>query len=203
MPSVLRQSSLPQSSGLVQPSVRSFAESLPGRIAIAFGASLFVGACAHISFPLPFTPVPLTLQNFGVLLVGLMLGPVAGFSALALYLAEAAVGMPVLTSHGPGGLAQMLGPSGGYIFSYPFVAAIAGWAFRSLSLRSAYARASVGGVLATVLLFACGSLWLGQVLHLGASSVWTMAVAPFLPGEIVKIAAAAGLATSFARLRRS
>lgn len=197
------QSSLPNTSVLAHETPRSFAGSIPGRIAVAFAASLFVAACAHIAIPLPFTPVPLTLQNFGVLMVGLVLGPVAGFSALALYLAEAAMGLPMLTPHGPGGLLQMLGPSGGYILSYPFVAAAAGWAFRSLRLGSSYARAALGGVLGTVILFVSGSLWLAQTMHVGAQGVWMMAIAPFLPGEIVKIAAAAGLAASIDRLRNA
>ncbi|HMF54568.1 MAG TPA: biotin transporter BioY [Edaphobacter sp.] len=197
------QTALPSTSGLAHQPSRSLSDSIPGRIAVALAATLFIAACARISIPLPFTPVPLSLQNFGVLLVGLTLGPVAGFSALALYLAEAAMGLPVLTPHGPGGLAQMLGPSGGYLLSYPFVAAVAGWAFRSLRRGSAYARAALACTLATFVLFACGSLWLTQALHAGAPAVWTMAVAPFLPGEVVKIAAAAGLATSIARLRRA
>jgi len=76
------------------------------QVAIVIGASLFVALCARITLPLPFTPVPLTLQNFGVLLVGLILGSRCGFAALALYLAEGVAGMPVFNPTGPGGLAQ-------------------------------------------------------------------------------------------------
>ncbi len=71
--------------------------------------------------------MPLTLQNFGVLLVGLLLGSKRGFAALALYLAEGAVGMPVFSLPGVGGIAQLLGPTGGYLMMYPFVAFLAGW----------------------------------------------------------------------------
>ncbi len=67
------------------------------------GGSLFVALCARVTLPFPFTPVPLTLQNFGVLLVGLMLGSRRGFAALALYLAEGAMGMPVFSLTGVGG----------------------------------------------------------------------------------------------------
>ena len=66
----------------------SLQESLAGKALLIVGATAFVAACAHISLPLPFTPVPLTLQNFAVLLVGMALGPVAGFSAMVLYLAR-------------------------------------------------------------------------------------------------------------------
>src|SRR5712692_1938985 len=97
------------------------------QVAIVVGASMFVALCARITLPLPFTPVPLTLQNFGVLLVGLALGPRRAFAALALYLAEGASGMPVFNPAGLGGVAQLLGPTGGFLMAYPVVAAIAGW----------------------------------------------------------------------------
>ena len=74
------------------------------QVAIVIAASLFVALCARVTLPLPFTPVPLTLQNFGVLLVGLTLGSRRGFAALALYLVEGASGMPVFNPAGPGGM---------------------------------------------------------------------------------------------------
>jgi biotin transport system substrate-specific component len=193
------QNTLSSSSTLAQP----LATSLTGRAAIVLGATLFVAACAHISIPLPFTPVPLTLQNFAVLLVGLLLGPAAGFAAMALYLAEGVMGLPVFNPGGPGGILQLLGPTGGYLLSYPLIAAAAGWAFRSVPLKSLYGRAALAGTLATVILFAAGSLWMAQLLHLNSSAVWTMTIAPFLPGEVVKIAAAAGLAASIQSWRRA
>src|ERR1022692_680524 len=97
------------------------------QIAIVVSASLFVALCAHIAIPLPGTPVPLTVQNFGVLLVGLLLGSRRGFVALALYLAEGAMGMPVFSPMGPGGIAQLLGPTGGFLLAYPLVAWLAGY----------------------------------------------------------------------------
>src|SRR5271170_2089838 len=108
----------------------SLQESLAGKTLLVIGATAFVAACAHISLPLPFTPVPLTLQNFAVILVGMLLGPVAGFSAMVLYLAEGAMGLPVFTPHSIGGIAHLLGPNAGYLFSYPLAAATAGWAVR-------------------------------------------------------------------------
>src|SRR5689334_24202307 len=88
--------------------------------AIVVGASLFVALCARITIPLlPLTPVPLTVQNLGVLLVGLLLGSRRGFASLALYLAEGAAGLPVFNPGGLGGLAQLHGPTGGFLMIYP------------------------------------------------------------------------------------
>src|ERR1022692_779200 len=79
------------------------------QVGIVVCASLFVALCARVTVPLPFTPVPLTMQNFGVLVVGLMLGSRRGFAALALYLAEGVAGLPVFSpSLLGGGIAQIL-----------------------------------------------------------------------------------------------
>ncbi|HEU5340108.1 biotin transporter BioY [Edaphobacter sp.] len=196
MHSTLSQTSLAQRT-------ESFTQSLPGKATLAVAATVFVAACAHISFPLPFTPVPLTLQTFAVILVGLALGPVVGFSALALYLLEGAAGMPVFSPHGPGGIAQLVGPTGGYLFSYPLAAAVAGWAVRSLPQMSRFTRAAVAGLAATVIIFALGAGWMAYLGHLTAIAVWTLAIVPFLPGEAVKIAAASGIYSAFQRAKRS
>src|SRR5947209_15707370 len=82
------------------------------QVALVVGASLVVALCARVTIPLmPLTPVPLTLQNLGVLLVGLLLGSRRGFAALALYLVEGAVGLPVFSTSALGlhGIAQLLG----------------------------------------------------------------------------------------------
>src|ERR1700687_1462509 len=110
--------------------------SLATQVAMVVSASLFVAVCARVSVPLPFTPVPLTLQNFGVLLVGLSLGSRRGFAALVLYLAEGLMGMPVFRPTGPGGVAQLLGPTGGFLLAYPFVAGIAGWVFEEKAMEN-------------------------------------------------------------------
>lgn len=172
----------------------SLRNSLTGNIILAVAASALVAACAHISFPLPFTPVPLTLQNFAVILVGLFLGPVAGFSAMVLYLAEGAIGLPVFTPHSVGGIAHLLGPNAGYLFAYPLAAATAGWTVRLLrNVTSRFTSALVASAAASLPIFILGAGWLSHLLHLGAPATFTLAIAPFLPGEIVKIVAAAGL----------
>jgi biotin transport system substrate-specific component len=182
----------------------SLQESLSGKVILVVAASAFVGICAHISVPLPFTPVPLTLQNFAVILVGMLLGPVAGFSAMVLYLAEGAMGLPVFTPHSAGGIAHLLGPNAGYLFSYPLAAATAGWVARAMQrVTSRFRGGLVAATVASAPIFILGAGWLAHLLHLSASATWTMAVAPFLPGEVVKVMAAAGIFSSLQRWRQS
>src|SRR5512135_2438521 len=100
--------------------------------ALIVGASIFVAICAHITIPLmPLTPVPLTVQNLAVLLVGLLLGSRRGFATLLLYLVEGMSGLPVFNPTGPGGVAQVLGVTGGFLLAYPFVAFLAGYVFET------------------------------------------------------------------------
>lgn len=160
--------------------------------ALAITASAFVALCARVTLPLPFTPVPLTLQNFAVLLVGLTLGPRLGFAALALYLAEGAAGLPVFNPTGPGGIAQLLGPTGGYLMAYPAVAAVAG-AFGEWGGRRFWTNA-VGSVLAEFLLFAAGVAWFAAVTRLRLAYALQLALLPFVCGEVAKIGAASALA---------
>src|SRR5438876_11894337 len=139
------------------------------QVALVVGASLFVALCAHVTIPLPFTPVPLTLQNFGVLVVGLTLGSRRGFLALALYLAEGAAGLPVFNPTGLGGVAQVLGPTGGFLMVYPLVAGLAGLVFEQG--KRTFARAAVAGLLAEIVLFAGGIAWLAVLTHSLAQAV--------------------------------
>jgi biotin transport system substrate-specific component len=198
------QSAIPSQLSLTHRS-GSLQESLAGKTLLVIGATAFVAACAHISLPLPFTPVPLTLQNFAVILVGMALGPVAGFSAMVLYLAEGALGLPVFTpSGGPAGVAHLLGPNGGFLFSYPLAAATAGWVVRAMQpLTTRFRSALRAATAATLPIFLFGAAWFACFAHHSVSAAWSLAVAPFIPGEIVKITAAAGIFRSIQRWRQS
>ena len=164
--------------------------------AIVIGATLFVALCARITLPLPFTPVPLTLQNFGVLLVGLMLGSRRGFAVLALYLAEGAVGMPVFNPTGHGGLAQLRGPTGGFLLAYPFVAGLAGWIMERGA--KTFARAAAAGVLAEVVLFAGGISWLAVLTHSFVQAL-RFGLYWFVFAEVIKVMLAAAIAKGWQR----
>jgi biotin transport system substrate-specific component len=184
--------------------VHDLRRTLAGKAFLAVGATAFVALCAHISVPLYFTPVPLTLQTLAVILIGLTLGPALGTSAMVLYLAEGAMGLPVFSPHGPGGVAQLLGPTAGYLLSYPLAAAAAGGVVRAVRLgRSQFPAAILGGVAASIFILAIGAGWIAILLHLSLGAAWHVAVAPFLPGELLKITAAAGAYTTLRRWHRS
>jgi len=166
---------------------------------IVISASLFVAVCARVTIPLPFTPVPLTLQNFGVLLVGLTLGSRRGFAALALYLVEGVAGMPVFNPTGPGGVAQLLGATGGFLLAYPFVAALAGWVMERG--KASFARAAAAGVLAEIGLFALGLSWLAVLTHSFAQAL-RFGLYWFVFAEVIKVMLAAGVSTGWQRVRK-
>jgi biotin transport system substrate-specific component len=166
------------------------------QVALVVGASLFVALCARITIPLPFTPVPLTVQNFGVLLVGLLLGSRRGFAALALYLAEGAMGMPVFNPTGPGGIAQLLGPTGGFLLAYPLVAWIAGFIMEHG--RKSFARGALAGLLGEIALFAGGLSWLAVLTH-SVARAFRWGLYWFLFAEVIKVMMAAGIAARWRR----
>ena len=170
---------------------RGFAFDVARQLALVVGGSLLVALCARIAIPLPFTPVPLTVQNFGVLLVGLLLGSRRGFAALAVYLAEGAMGLPVFSPTGPGGIAQLLGPTGGFLLAYPLVAWIAGFIMEHG--RKSFARATLAGLLGEVVLFAGGLSWLAVLTH-SVARAFRWGLYWFLFAEVIKVMMAAGIA---------
>src|SRR5579871_6968100 len=164
--------------------------------ALVVGASLFVALCARVTIPLPFTPVPLTLQNCGVLIVGLLLGSRRGFAALALYLAEGAVGLPVFNPTGLGGIAQLSGITGGFLLAYPLVAFLAGYIFERGN--KTFARAAIAGLLAEALLFVSGLSWLFVLTHSLAKAAY-FGLYWFLAAEVMKVMFAAAIAARWHR----
>jgi biotin transport system substrate-specific component len=163
---------------------------------IVVGASLVIALCARITVPLPMSPVPLTMQNFGVLLVALLLGSRRSFAALVLYLIEGASGLPVFNPAGPGGIAQIFGPTGGFLMAYPFVAFATGWIYEHTSRRIAWA--ALAGTVGEVILFAGGLGWLFVLTH-SVSQAFKWGLYWFVFAEVIKIALAAGFASRWNR----
>jgi biotin transport system substrate-specific component len=175
-----------------------------GRILLAFSANVLLVICAHVSLPLFFTPVPLTLQTFAVVLTGLLLGPSLACSTMVLYLAEGAMGLPVFSPAGPGGAAQLLGLTGGFLMSYPLAAVVAGFLARARDTRvSRFAAALVAGSAADVIILVAGGAWLSHLSHVNLHTAAMLGVTPFLPGEIIKIMAASAAFAGLGRYIRA
>ena len=187
---------------------QTWSTELAKQAGLVVGASLFVALCARVTVPLPFTPVPLTLQNFGVLVVGLLLGSRRGFAALAVYLVEGAFGLPVFNPAGPGGIAQILGPTGGFLMAYPLVAFVAGWIYErtgkqipehisehiSETSPRRFGWAVLSSVAAEIVLFAGGLSWLA-VLTQSLSLAIKFGLYWFVFAEVIKVLMAAAIAT--------
>src|SRR5258708_2373402 len=166
-------------------------------VALVVGGSLLVALCARIAIPIPGTPVPLTAQNFGVLLVGLLLGSRRGFAALVLYLAEGAVGMPVFSPGGLGGIAQLFhGATSGFLLAYPLVAWVAGYVMEHG--RKSFARAAMGALLGEIVLFTEGLSWLAVLTH-SVAQAFRWGLYWFLFAEVIKVMMAAGIAARWQR----
>lgn len=167
------------------------------QVALVVGASLFVALCAHITISLmPLTPIPLTVQNLGVLLVGLLLGSRRGFAALMLYLMEGVIGLPAFSPTGTGGIAQLLGPTGGFLMVYPFVAFLAGYIFERGS--KSFLRAVTAGVLAEILLFVGGLSWLYVFTHSITKAAY-LGLYWFIAAEVIKVMFAAAIAARWSK----
>lgn len=145
---------------------------------------------------MPLTPVPLTVQNLAVLLAGLLLGSRRGFAALALYLIEGAAGLPVFNPSGPGGIAQLLGPTGGFLMVYPLVAFVAGFLFERGA--KTFLRAAMAGLVAEILLFAGGLTWLYVFTHSLAKAAY-LGLYFFVAAEVMKVMFAAAIAVRWRR----
>lgn len=176
-----------------------------GRAAAVVLGSLLVAVCAHVSIPLWFTPVPITLQTFAVLFLGLALSPGLAAATMVAYLLEGMAGLPVFSPVGGASFLHLFGPTGGYLLSYPFAAAAAGWLRRRIGKGGSGGGfgASLGAAaVASVVILLAGAAWLGIATHQSATAVFVLAVAPFLPGDILKAIAAAGAAVGVRRFRR-
>jgi biotin transport system substrate-specific component len=154
------------------------------------GFAAAVAAASQIAIPLPFTPVPITLQPMLVIMAGMLLGPVAGAASMALYLAAGAAGLPVFTPIGAPGIARFFGPTGGYLIAYPAAAYIAGLlALRAKSLTERW----MAGIAGIAIIYLGG---IAQLAIMNGSLVRAaqLGVTPFAALDIIKAFAAAAIA---------
>jgi biotin transport system substrate-specific component len=171
-------------------------------IALVVGFSLLVALAAQVVIPLPFTPVPITGQTFAVLLAGALLGSRLGPAAVALYLFEGAIGLPFFKGGASGANYLFLAPTAGYLFAFPCAAFVTGrlaergW---DRSVSSAAAAMALG----SLVILAGGWAWLALTLG-DAARAFLVGVAPFLLGDVVKIAlASAALPLGWSLLGRA
>lgn len=178
-------------------------EGLTGLTRIAIRVLLANGVlvlCSKFAVPVPWTPVPLTLQSFGVLLIAVLFGARASALAALLYLVEGAAGLPVFQPFGAPAATRLFGPTAGYLLAFPLAAFVSSRLLELLSARSAAAKASAPGWLALVaallpgqaIILICGWAWF--TTFVGAASAAKLGVLPFLAGDLCKLAAAATIA---------
>jgi len=178
------------------------------RSAIRVAAVVFVAAltaaAAQISFPVPFTSVPFTLQPMIVLVGGAALGSRLGMSSQIVYLVAGLAGLPVFAASPvlPQGPLRLLGPTGGYLISYPFAAFAAGWlAERGFDRR--YLTSALAMAAGLALIFACGVIWLAWFARpggVGLSAALAAGLYPFIAVDVLKILLAAMVLPSVWRL---
>lgn len=153
----------------------------------AVGAfALLTALLAQLAVHLPFTPVPLTGQTIAVLLSGALLGSRRGFASQLLYLAAGVAGAPVFAG-GASGLGYLLGPTGGYLLSFPLAAALLGALVERGASRSAPLMAA-SLALADLLIIVCGAGWLHLFQAVPLRQAWVLGFYPFLASDLLKLA---------------
>jgi biotin transport system substrate-specific component len=152
-------------------------------LAALFAALIAVGAFIAI----PIGPVPIVLQNFFVLLTGLLLGPRWGLAACGVYLLAGALGLPVFAG-GTGGIGRFFGPTGGYLLAYLPAVFLTGWI--SQNRKKAVIWDTFAMVLASIVVYAIGVSWLKFSTGMAWSKSFAVGMLPFLLGDALKIAAA-------------
>lgn len=172
----------------------------PARVA---GSLLLANAvlvlCSKVSIPLPWTPVPLTLQTFGVLLIAVIFGARTSSLSALVYLVEGAAGLPVFQPFGAPAAARFFGPTAGYLLAFPAAAFVAGRLVEIVSARAASLRPAIAWAATALallpgeaMILLCGWAWLGAFV--GAADAARLGVLPFLVGDLVKLAAVAVVA---------
>ena len=141
-----------------------------------------------LSIPLPFSPVPISLTNFGIFLAIFVLGMKSGTISFIIYLLLGAVGVPVFSSF-RGGFQVLAGPTGGYLIGFIFLALIMGFALDHFDRK--LVPTIIGMIIGMAVCYAFGTVWLAKLLSLSFKEGLMMGVIPYLPGDAAKIIIAA------------
>lgn len=179
---------------IAAPSV--LADALPRSAArnalLVIGGAAFVGLSAQVSVPLPFTPVPLTGQTFAVLLTAAALGMWRGVASMSLYAALGLAGVPWFAGGSSAFKGGALVASFGYVVGFIAAAAMVGWLAERGATRTVLRTAGLM-VLGNVVIYAFGATWLSRAIGVSLQRAIELGVTPFLVGDALKVALAAGL----------
>jgi len=156
-------------------------------VSLVVAFSLLTALAAQIA--IPGGPVPITAQTFAVLLTGALLGSRLGAMALIVYLIEGASGLPFF-AQGQGGIAVLLGPTGGYLVAFPAAAFITG-AFAENGWDKRFWTAVVAMTVGSTLILLAGLAWFSVLTHTSPFIAFQVTVLKFIPGDIIKILLAA------------
>ncbi|MBX6394633.1 MAG: biotin transporter BioY [Alicyclobacillaceae bacterium] len=168
---------------------------LRGLVLAALMAAV-TGALAYVAVPLPFTQVPISGQNLGVMLSGLLLGPWWGGLSMLFYVVLVALGVPI-GAKGHAGLAVILGPTGGYLIGFILGAFVVGWFARGrVSLVKYILGCAIGGA---GIVYIPGASWLAYTNHLTAGQAVALGVLPFVIGDLIKSVVASVVAVGIER----
>lgn len=175
--------------GAARPAARVLADlaspAWAAQVALVLAGAAFVGVCAQIAIPLPFTPVPVTLQTYAVLAVGGALGGIRGVAAMALYALAGLAGVPWFAQGGSG----VSVPTLGYIIGFIAAAALVGHWAQGGGTRGV-ARTTIAMLLGSAVIYACGVTWLALSLGLTPGDALAKGLWPFVIGDLIKVAAA-------------
>lgn len=160
---------------------KSIMNNQKGMIFAALFAAL-TAAVAVVKIPLPFTPVPITLQTLMVLLSGAMLGANYGTLAMIIYLLLGMIGLPVFAG-GSSGIGALLGPTGGFLFSFPIAAFVIG----KLAKNKKVITLLVAMLTGTLIIYLFGAIQGTLVTHLGLTAIFTGWILPFIIGDAIKL----------------
>lgn len=164
---------------------------------IIISSGVFIlSVLAQISIPLPFTPVPITAQTLGILVIGSTYGRNRAFTTILLYVLLGLGGLPIF-SEGKFGIASLLGPTGGYLIGFILAGSCVGYLGDKMHDRKLINSLLIF-LLGHVIIFTTGMLWLAK--YVGIHNVLVMGLYPFLPGLVIKTVFASLITTSVWKL---
>ncbi|MDF2939354.1 MAG: BioY protein, partial [Paenibacillaceae bacterium] len=174
----------------------SFSFSTKGLVFMTAFSALFV-LFSYLNLHLGFSPVPISMENFVVMLAGAILGPVYGFGSIALVIALSVLGLPILD--GRGGLALLTGPTGGFVWMFPVAAFLIGLVSRYVRgsrLWTTVTLIAAAELFGSLLLYVTGVPWLAHAANYSFAKAMAAGCYPYLPGDAVKAVLAGVVAAS-------